>query len=318
MRPPPKLLLACAAFMLATVYCAYEAWRFRQFEAVVADLLRPLPAPPPARPKPAATTVTAETAPKPAPQIPERVTELIAKAPKGPGGVPLVYIEELFADLPALKAAYSKAAAAQQRLGYGQFIRTVGLSPREEARFLEILANREAVWGDIRASATTQGLARNDPVIAQLDEQNFSETERGLRALLGAVRYDQLRQYREGLDDRTNLFSLKNLVQTSYRSDHPITLDQMNQLAAITTEAGVFNYAKATTLPAGSPSTPSRSKPAESSDPSRWRSSNCCSITGKFPSGCPRSSRTGRNGSRPNVTKRRELEFALSALPGAG
>lgn len=248
MKPATKLLLAFAALALAIGYSAYEWWRMQQAEAALAELLRPLP-PPPVRPPPA-TVVTVDPPAKPPAEISDRVKTLIAQAPaKGPGGVPLVYVEDLFADVPALKAAYNKAAAAQQRLGYGQFIRTIGLSPQEEARFLEILANREAVWGDIRASATNQGLARNDPAIAQLDERNFAETESGLRALLGDARYDQLQKYRESLDDRNSLLSLRNLVQTSYRTDHPLTLDQMNRLAAITTEGGLFNYTKASTQP---------------------------------------------------------------------
>lgn len=178
---------------------------------------------------------------------------MIAATPKSYGLAPTPRPESLFAEVPALKASFDKAAAAQMRLGYDQFLRTVALSASEEARFLKILADREATWGDVRASATAQGVPLTDPSLAQLDERNMAGTERDLQALLGAERYGQLQQYRETLDARSSLFSLSTLIATSYRTDTPVTLDQINRLAQLTTETGLLNYTKARALPDGVP-----------------------------------------------------------------
>jgi hypothetical protein len=257
MKPFTHLALACVGLVVATGFCAYEFWRAQSLEAALAEANRPRPSvvrvrrAAPDKPAESSTTTAPPASPAGAGELPARVREIIERAPRGPGGVPNVRPEAVFADLPAVKLAFSKAAEGQQRLGYAQFIRTVGLSPAEEQRFIEILANREAVWGDIRATATNQGLRLTDGIVAQMDEKNFAETENNLRVLLGAERYEQLQKYRETLDSRLGLFCLSALVQTSYTTDQPLTLDQMNRLATLTTETGVLSYEQAMKMPNG-------------------------------------------------------------------
>lgn len=84
-----------------------------------------------------------------------------------------------------------------------------------------------------------------------MDEKNSAQTETNLRELLGPDRYLQLQAYRETLDSRIGLFCLSALVYTSYATDQPLTLDQMNRLATITTETGVLSYDRARAMPDG-------------------------------------------------------------------
>lgn len=253
MKAGTHLLLASAALLLAAGFCTYEMWRQRSLEFALAEDSRPLPvvAPPRPAPPPSAQVPIPQAAPVARGELSARAKAIMEAAKRGPGGIPMVRPEALFADLPNVKLAFSQAAAGHQRLGYAQFIRTAGLSPQEEEKFVGILAHREATWGDIRAGATEQGLDLKDRIVDQLDEKNNTATENDLRGLLGPDRYTQLQQYRDTLDARLGLFSLNALVTTSYATDTPFTLEQMNRLAAISTDAAIFDYEKGLKMPGG-------------------------------------------------------------------
>jgi len=233
-----SLLVAGASLAVALAFAGYE---LLQYEQLIRDLaaqrrdnalarLQPVPAA--AKP----TGIPREQTPKT-----DRLEELIKKAPKVMGGIPLVYPEDLFVDHPALEQAFLEAENGRVRLKYGPFFARAGLTEQEIESFCRIYADSETRWTELNKLAFARGVPRSDPAIQELERAAGVERKARLAALLGEERSARLAEYQNEDGGGQLLLGLKNLIATTYYTPNPVTPEQLNALTAITTELGIFS-----------------------------------------------------------------------------
>lgn len=195
----------------------------------------------PQNPAPPATFEVAESPPSVSPDFVARLESLKKKAVgRAPGGVPLIHPEDLFDYHAPLKTAYLEAVKGRQWVEYGPFYANARLSPAEIEQFEAAGMARAIALLEMRKTAEARGVDPLDPSIKEIQAAAAQVRKDKLLTLLGPERFQQLRSYEEEIDSRRMLLGLKNLVATTFYTDEPITVAQMNQLAALTTEFGMF------------------------------------------------------------------------------
>jgi hypothetical protein len=255
------LIVAGVALGLATAFTALQSCRFvaakRELAAARANAIRNLvalsareaPAPAAVKPVPTAPTPTA-AAPDIAPDFVERLEELKRNAgTRGPGGVPLIFPEDLFPYHAPLRRAYLAAMQGQQRVDYGAFFANTRLTPAEIEQFLAIRMERELAWLDLVKVYHRLESGPPRPVVAESNRQADEAQQAKLSALLGPSRFEQFTRYEAELFSRNGPLGLKNLVAATYSTDEPVTAAQVNQLSALVTASGLFVPSKANEHP---------------------------------------------------------------------
>lgn len=239
--PRQSLLIAAASLVAALTFTGYELF---QYEHLLRDLSAQRRDSALARLHPVPVAVAAgKRAPAPRERTPttDRLDELIKKAPKVMGGIPLVYPEDLFVDHPALERAFLEAKNGNVRLKYGPFFALAGLDEREIEDFCRIYADSEARWAELNRLAFERGVPRSDAAIKEMERKSSEERKTRLAALLGDERSAKLAAYQDEDGGRQMLLGLKNLIATTYYTPNPVTPEQINTLTAITTELGIFS-----------------------------------------------------------------------------
>ncbi len=249
---------AAASLGLATVFTLRQASRLAtaEQELSIARLERArsllVPAP----------TVTASTIDAPSdagqmsgvsPSFAARLEELKKRAiGRAPGGVPLINPEDLFDYHAPLRNAYLDAQRGRQWVDYGPYFASAGLTGSEIEQFTLIGMERELAWLELRKrypGPNKDNAGSEDPAAREMNDEANRAKQAKLAVLLGEDRFQQLIQYQEELLARTRLLGLRNLVATTFYTDEPVTAAQMNQLAALATEYGMFSPAKAIGIP---------------------------------------------------------------------
>jgi hypothetical protein len=167
-----------------------------------------------------------------------RLEEIIRRAPKVMGGVPLPFPEQLFTDFPQLEANFLKAKQADLRLEYGGFFTLARFSPEQIERYLEISLSGERDWIAQSKAAAARGVTLSDPAIKLMGQEGAARRKRELEELLGPAGLALREQYREERPART---ALQVMAKATVLNDHALSVDQLNRLAALTTELGVFD-----------------------------------------------------------------------------
>jgi hypothetical protein len=135
--------------------------------------------------------------------------------------------EVVLAKEPKLQALYLAAERASLPARYGPFLRPLGLSAEQTAKFDDVqLAAAERAL-DIKASAEAQGLTLDDPAVAALLKQSAQELQSAQADLLGADGVQQLQQYERSLPMRAFVDSLGGALAFT---DAPLNAQQANQL----------------------------------------------------------------------------------------
>lgn len=168
---------------------------------------------------------------------------------RAPGGVPLIHPEDLFEYHAPLKAAWFEAVKGHQWTEYGAFFANAKLSTAEIAQFEAIALDHERAMLEIRKTAEARGVPPSDSAIQQIKTDADQVRKSRLLALLGEERFRQFDTYEREDNARHNLLGLWNLVATTFYTDEPVTPAQINQLAALTTELGMFDPRKAEKIP---------------------------------------------------------------------
>lgn len=210
----------------------------------------------PARPAPSsqdrrqpAAAATAEPPPVSADFV-ARLESLKPKATgRAPGGVPLIFPEDLFEYHAPLKAAYLEAVKGQQWVEYGPFYANARMSAAEIEQFEAAGMDRALALLEMRKTAEARGVDPEDPAIKEIGTTANRVRQDKLRSLLGTERFQQLETYEEEIRSRRMLLGLHHLVSTSFYTEEPITVTQMNQIAALATELGMFDVTKSNNIP---------------------------------------------------------------------
>jgi len=168
---------------------------------------------------------------------------------RAPGGVPLIHPEDLFEYHAPLKAAWFEAVKGRQWTEYGAFFTNARMNAAEIARFEAIALEHERAMLEIRKTAEARGVPPTDVAIQQIKTNADELRKSRLLALLGEERFRQFGTYERESNARQNLLGLWNLVATTFYTDEPVTAAQMNRLAALTTELGMFDPRKAESIP---------------------------------------------------------------------
>ncbi len=230
-----RLVIASLALVLLGFLILHQLGRMGELSARLAVLrsraaLEKIPRLPP-------TSIKAPI-PLAQPSRKERLDEHIAKAERVMGTVPLLAPEVLFTDFPELETAFLKAKEGDLRLKYAAFFPLAGFTQQQTARFLEISMNGERDWIDLTKLAASRGVTMNDPEIKRLSKERYERRKQEMDSLLGPSGLALREKYR---DERPARETLMSLAKASALTDQPMTLDQFNRLAALTTETGVFD-----------------------------------------------------------------------------
>ena len=102
---------------------------------------------------------------------------------------------QLIASDPKLRATYLASYRDGLDTQYGLLIRILGLSPAGEARFKQLMADREANALQVAATAADQGLDPNDPEMKALSNQLNRSNWTDLKQLIGPTGMSELRQF---------------------------------------------------------------------------------------------------------------------------
>jgi hypothetical protein len=245
---PRSFLVAVASLAAATVFTGYELLQYQQLTRALVRQRMVIVTPPPQPPAPAVA------APKPAVVLREstprtaRLDELIKKAPKVMGGIPLIFPEQIFGDYPELEQAFLDARNGANRLKYGPFFALAKLNEDEIENFCQIVADSETKWAERNKIATEKGLPPSDPSLKEMERAASEEKKIRLATLLGEERSAKLAAYQKD-DVAETLGSLKNLIAATYHSANPVTPQQVSALSAITSELHVFSYEEAAKNP---------------------------------------------------------------------
>ena len=160
--------------------------------------------------------------------------------------------EELFDYHEPLRQAYLEAMKGRQWVDYGPFFANAGLSPAEIEQFYAIAMEREIAWLEFRKIYPGPSKDHNAPPTVEareLNEQASRVQKAKLAAMLGEERFAQFTRYEAEIDSRNMLLGLRNLVGTTFYSEEPVTVMQMNRLASLATELGMFSPEKANGIP---------------------------------------------------------------------
>jgi len=168
----------------------------------------------------------------------KRLEEIIRRAPKVLGGVPLPMPEALYAEFPQLEADFLKAKKAQLRLDHADFFAEARLTPAQIERYLEISLDGEREWIAQTREAEARGVTLSDPSIKRLGQEGAARRKQELEELLGPEGLARRDKYR---DQRESRRALREMAKASVLGDHPLTADQLDHLATMTVEAGVFD-----------------------------------------------------------------------------
>lgn len=255
---PHSLLAGGVVFLGAALFTTYESLRLVANKRELATARREVAATRLKVPRPAATAKVARiralpsgrSAPGTSDAFVERLESLKKKAiGRAPGGVPLIFPEDLFDYHPPLKATYLDAVKGRQWVEYGPFYANAGLNPAEIAQFEAIAMDHELAILEVRKTAEARGVDPADPAIQQIKTTADQMRKDRLLALLGDERFRQLENHTREGHARNMLLGLSNLVATTFYTDEPVTVTQMNQLATLTTEIGMFSASKANRNP---------------------------------------------------------------------
>ncbi|MCX6952702.1 MAG: hypothetical protein NTV51_11140 [Verrucomicrobia bacterium] len=176
---------------------------------------------------------------RPRPAAEGRLAELLRSAEKGPGGIPMVHPEHLFSDHPGFRSSYLNGVNAQRRLEYDLFFASAGLTQAQNEKFYALMAEFERAWADAPSDelrSTSYGSLEGEAVRAR---------EAQIAEVLGAEAYKKLQDYRATMIARD---ALKTLAGLCYASA-PLTLDQVDRMAAVATEQGIFVPSRAAKNP---------------------------------------------------------------------
>lgn len=245
--------LAVLALLGATGYAAFEWHRLHAAESALAAarIQRTQAHFTPRERAQATRPAAAATVKKPEPDAGflAKLETLKAKAPKGPGGVPLIYPEELFDRCPSLREAYLRAKEGHIWLMYGPFFADAGLTKDEMRQFCAICMEREIACLEMRKLLPRSDPAsEKSPVRAEMNREAEAQRKAKLVSVLGSDRYSRLEKFEEEIDGRRLILGLHNMVATTYYTEQPVSAAQMNQLSALATQWGMFDLAKAATL----------------------------------------------------------------------
>jgi hypothetical protein len=187
----------------------------------------------PRLPQPAAPAAAAER-----PARTKRLEELMRTESKALGGVPMLHPEHLFSDYPQLEAVFLNAAEGQLRIEYGGFFALAGFSEEKTAQFLENLMAGERDWITQVKEAQARGVRWEDPSIQLPARERARQRKLELDALLGPEGLATWEKFRE---ERPARDALMAVARTAASGSQPMTFDQLNRLAAVTTELGIFD-----------------------------------------------------------------------------
>lgn len=158
---------------------------------------------------------------------------LIAGARRGPGGVPIVRVEDLFRFSGELEAAFVNAQHTRNRLRYQGFVDR-WLDDAEVGRFFSIIDGVEDGWTEIAKldGAHNQGYLR---------EQLKANTESALQDMLGAARYSHLTEHRKATTAFSGKYSLAPLVTLGGGGADDESATAIYEIATRMAGAGLFN-----------------------------------------------------------------------------
>lgn len=253
---PYRLLAGFGLFFAAALFTIYQSLRLVTSKRELASARQELAA----LQVPRLPPIDREGAPRvtaPTPTVPDasdafvaRLKSLKRKAKdRAPGGVPLIYPEDLFEYHAPLKAAYLDAVKGRQWVEYGPFYANAGLNSAEMAQFEAVAMDHELALLEVRKTAEARGVEPSNPAIQAIKILADKTRDDRLLGLLGDARFQQLENYKRERHARGNLLGLSHLVATTYYTDGPVTVAQMNQLAELTTELGMFLPSKASQNP---------------------------------------------------------------------
>lgn len=165
-------------------------------------------APPPSAVRVAPSSKPAGEAPKP------------AKAPPG--------LMDIAGDNPRVLNLWIASRRSLIQRQYGLLMQSLQLAPAQRERFKDIMAAEVARGTDIAVAAQAKGLARDDPLIKSLYADSRTQTESGLRDLLGQTGFRAYQEFERSLPVRGFVDGFAMQVA----STEPLTLRQTEQLAA--------------------------------------------------------------------------------------
>jgi hypothetical protein len=127
------------------------------------------------------------------------------------------------------KEQLRQLAARRLALGsiYGPLFRSLGLSPAQSERFLDVTLKGEERQMDLSAVMRSQGLAEDDPTVIKLRADSDAELQTAQRELLGEAEFRQAQDY-----GRTSVVRelVSGLAGAAAVAGTPITAQQAEQL----------------------------------------------------------------------------------------
>ena len=134
------------------------------------------------------------------------------------------------------KEQLRQLAARRLALGsiYGPLFRSLGLSPAQSERFLDVTLKGEERQMDLSAVMRSQGLSEDDPMVAKLRGESDAEIQAALRELLGQAGYRQAQDY-----GRTSVVRelVSGLAGAAAVAGVPINAQQAEQLTYLLANA---------------------------------------------------------------------------------
>lgn len=139
-------------------------------------------------------------------------------------------LSDLLEKNPDLRALFKQSFKANLAPSYQSLYTKAHLSPQQIDNFEEFMTEAEQDRLDLLAAAKTQGLAANDPALAQMRQQADEKLQSAQKEILGDAGYQELQRFNRQRPLRNFTASLAGLVA---QSGEPLAAPQCDQLLDI-------------------------------------------------------------------------------------
>ena len=143
-----------------------------------------------------------------------------------------------FAGHSEARANYLRAVRDGLSTTWGLLFKSLNLSPDQENKLQDLLAEREANNITVEAAAQAKGLDESAPEIQALDDQLDAANKAAIRQLLGKAGYDAVRDYRHAEEV---IPVVDQLAASVYNMAEPLTGDEAMALTRVLADSSQKN-----------------------------------------------------------------------------
>ena len=154
---------------------------------------------------------------------------------KGGSGAPLTQLDAI-ARSPELQAKYFATRRRDIMNAYGPLVRRLGLTPDQASRFYDQLMGFDQVSQDLVMAARIQDVSLDDPALAKLKQEAWSQLKIQQAELLGPAAEEDVHQFNRTLGARAIV--VKFLGVAAYFGV-PLSPEQANQMTQTIADANL-------------------------------------------------------------------------------